>query len=199
MCAVCFLQGNEYHEKEVENVYELGFFQEIINDEDGRLKRLKKEMGVGAYKAVVAALIEMNEYNPSGRFMVRELWNNEEDRRATLEEGIEFVLNQTKTKRRKIHQMVDDESGENSEEVSSVRRPSARKDVLTNTVVPLFRFLVTVSLVLEITFIMDVFLVYFISFNTMLVFLFYFTVEVATRKFGYFLLCLAFSIQFKWK
>ena len=71
--------------------------------------------------------------------------------------------------------------------------------VLTNTVVPLFRFLVTVSLVLEITFIMDVFLVYFISFNTMLVFLFYFTVEVATRKFGYFLLCLAFSIQFKWK
>lgn len=129
MCAVCFLQGNEYHEKEVENVYELGFFQEIINDEDGRLKRLKKEMGVGAYKAVVAALIEMNEYNPSGRFMVRELWNNEEDRRATLEEGIEFVLNQTKTKRRKIHQMVDDESGENSEEVSSVRRPSARKVV----------------------------------------------------------------------
>ncbi|RZB50544.1 Protein INVOLVED IN DE NOVO 2 [Glycine soja] len=106
-----------------------GKSKEIINDEDGRLKRLKKEMGVGAYKAVVAALIEMNEYNPSGRFMVRELWNNEEDRRATLEEGIEFVLNQTKTKRRKIHQMVDDESGENSEEVSSVRRPSARKDV----------------------------------------------------------------------
>ncbi|CAJ1865273.1 unnamed protein product [Sphenostylis stenocarpa] len=68
-----------------------GKSKEVINEEDGRLQRLKKEMGSGAFNAVVAALIEMSEYNPSGRFIVREMWNEGEGRRATLEEGIEFV------------------------------------------------------------------------------------------------------------
>lgn len=100
-----------------------GKAKEIINDEDEKLKRLKKNMGVGAYKAVVAALKEMNEYNPSGRFMIRELWNNEEGKRATLEEGIDFLLNQTNSKRRKIHRMGD-EASENiiEDEVTSVRK-----------------------------------------------------------------------------
>ncbi|KAL2333255.1 hypothetical protein Fmac_014468 [Flemingia macrophylla] len=97
-----------------------GKSKEIINEEDERLKRLKWEMGVGVYKAVVAALTEMNEYNPSGRFMIRELWNREEEKRATLEEGIEVLLNQTRTKKRKIDQMEDEIS--NNGETSAFQK-----------------------------------------------------------------------------
>nr|KYP44746.1 hypothetical protein KK1_033723 [Cajanus cajan] len=106
-----------------------GKSKEIINEEDERLKRLKREMGVGVYKAVVTALKEMNEYNPSGRFMVRELWNNDEGKRATLEEGIEFLLNQTKTKRRKIGQM-DDGANENGDDDEVFVEKNKRDEVI---------------------------------------------------------------------
>lgn len=74
-------------------------FQEIINDEDEKLKSLKRDMGEGAYEAVAAALREINEYNPSGRYIISELWNYEQDRRATLQEGAAFLLKKWKEKR----------------------------------------------------------------------------------------------------
>ncbi|KAK7300722.1 hypothetical protein RJT34_11571 [Clitoria ternatea] len=55
-----------------------GKHQEIIDDEDEKLKGLKNEMGEGIYKAVTAALIEINTYNPSGRYITSELWNYQE-------------------------------------------------------------------------------------------------------------------------
>ncbi|QCD85460.1 factor of DNA methylation 5-like isoform X2 [Vigna unguiculata] len=93
-----------------------GKSKEVLDEEDGRLKRLKVELGFRAYKAVVAALMEMNEYNSSGRFIVREIWNKEKGRRATLKEGIEFMINQIKSKRRKTQEMVDDEADENGDD-----------------------------------------------------------------------------------
>ncbi|KAF9613333.1 hypothetical protein IFM89_007062 [Coptis chinensis] len=44
-----------------------GEHQEVIDEEDEKLQELKEEFGVEVYNAVVVALKEVNEYNPSGR------------------------------------------------------------------------------------------------------------------------------------
>ncbi|KAJ6311948.1 hypothetical protein OIU77_013657 [Salix suchowensis] len=43
-----------------------GNSKEIINEDDENLRSLKNEFGGGVYNAMVTALKEMNEYNPSG-------------------------------------------------------------------------------------------------------------------------------------
>ena len=44
-----------------------GNHQQVIDEEDEKLNDLRKELGDEVYKAVTAALMEINEYNPSGR------------------------------------------------------------------------------------------------------------------------------------
>ncbi|XP_028798727.1 protein INVOLVED IN DE NOVO 2 [Neltuma alba] len=85
-----YLRDPEWHPFKFVDVD--GKTQEVINDEDEKLKSLRKDLGDGAYEAVVAALTEINEYNPSGRYIIRELWNYKEDRRATLRDGVAFLL-----------------------------------------------------------------------------------------------------------
>jgi len=63
-----------------------------LNDEDEKLEGLKKDYGEEVYKAVASALMEINEYNPSGRYIISELWNYQEERKATLREGVKFLL-----------------------------------------------------------------------------------------------------------
>ncbi|CAM8961940.1 unnamed protein product [Rhodiola kirilowii] len=74
---------------------------ESINEEDEKLSDLKKEWGVEIYSAVTTALKEMNEYNPSGRYIVSELWNYKEGRKASLKEVIAYILRNLKTLKRK--------------------------------------------------------------------------------------------------
>ncbi|KAK7848161.1 protein involved in de novo 2 [Quercus suber] len=74
---------------------------QVIDEEDEKLNDLRKELGDEVYKAVTAALMEINEYNPSGRYIISELWNYPEGRRATLEEGVMFILKQWKVAKRK--------------------------------------------------------------------------------------------------
>ncbi|KAL5703599.1 hypothetical protein ACHQM5_022128 [Ranunculus cassubicifolius] len=74
--------------------------KEIIDEEDDKLKGLKTEYKDEVYDAVVKALMEMNEYNSSGRFVVPELWNFKEDRKASLKEGVEHLGKQWKTVKR---------------------------------------------------------------------------------------------------
>ncbi|XP_026389249.1 factor of DNA methylation 3-like isoform X2 [Papaver somniferum] len=65
-----------------------GKHRELLDEEDKLLKGLKNAWGKEAYSTVVNALLELNEYNPNGRYPVQELWNFEENRRATVNEGV---------------------------------------------------------------------------------------------------------------
>ncbi|KAK9055360.1 hypothetical protein SSX86_026443 [Deinandra increscens subsp. villosa] len=71
--------------------------EEVLDEEDEKIASLKNECEKDVYDAVVTALNELNEYNPSGRCPVPELWNKMENRRATLKEAVEVLLDQWKT------------------------------------------------------------------------------------------------------
>ncbi|CAN6559560.1 unnamed protein product [Malus baccata var. baccata] len=75
--------------------------QQTIDEKDDKLKNLKDEYGVHVYNAMTTALLEVNEYNPSGRYAILELWNFEQSRRASLKEGISALLKQFELQKRK--------------------------------------------------------------------------------------------------
>jgi len=75
--------------------------QEILDGEDEKLKSLKDEFGDEVHDAVATALKELNEYNPSGRYPVPELWNFKEGRKASLKEGVSHLIKQWKSNKGK--------------------------------------------------------------------------------------------------
>ncbi|XP_074284159.1 factor of DNA methylation 1-like [Silene latifolia] len=78
-----------------------GRTEEIIDGEDEKLKKLKEEWGDDVYNAVTTALLELNEYNPSGRYVVNELWNYKEGRKATVKEVVSYIFKNLKSLKRK--------------------------------------------------------------------------------------------------
>ncbi|KAL4369416.1 hypothetical protein GQ457_05G032230 [Hibiscus cannabinus] len=76
-------------------------YKEVINDEDEKLRDLKDEMGNEVYKSVTSAVREINEYNPSGRYIISELWNYGEGRKASLKEGVKYLLELWESAKRK--------------------------------------------------------------------------------------------------
>ncbi|KAK7836754.1 factor of dna methylation 3 [Quercus suber] len=64
----------------------------IINEDNEKLKGLKDEYGDELYEAVTTALTEMNEHNPSGGYLLSELWNYNEGRKASLKEVVSYML-----------------------------------------------------------------------------------------------------------
>lgn len=75
--------------------------QEVIDANDEKLRSLRDEWGDEVHMAVRKALTEINEFNPSGRYMVSELWNYAEDRKATLQEGVAFLLKKWKNREKR--------------------------------------------------------------------------------------------------
>ncbi|CAJ1955714.1 unnamed protein product [Sphenostylis stenocarpa] len=77
-----------------------GKAKEVLDEEDEKLRTLKDDFGDEVYGAVTTALMEMNEYNPSGRYPIPEIWNSKEGRRASLKEGVSHLLRQWKLRRK---------------------------------------------------------------------------------------------------
>ncbi|KAF5179218.1 factor of DNA methylation 1-like [Thalictrum thalictroides] len=69
---------------------------EEVDAADPKLKELRDAWGEHVYEAVCVALSEINEYNPSGRYAVREFWNSKEDRKSSLKEAVEYLVKQLK-------------------------------------------------------------------------------------------------------
>lgn len=93
------LQDPSWHPYKIVTVD--GKSQEVIDEFDEKLLALKEQLGNEPYEAVTAALLEINEYNPSGRYAIPELWNCKEGRKATLKEVVRYVLEKWKTLKRK--------------------------------------------------------------------------------------------------
>ncbi|XP_030928921.1 factor of DNA methylation 1-like isoform X1 [Quercus lobata] len=74
-----------------------GKLQEVIDKGDSKLKELRSVWGEEVYKAVADALMELNDYNSSGRYVVPELWNFNERRKASLKEVIKYMIEELKT------------------------------------------------------------------------------------------------------
>ncbi|XVF24677.1 hypothetical protein REPUB_Repub13aG0148000 [Reevesia pubescens] len=93
------VKNSEWHPFKI--LTEGGNLKEVVNEKDEKLRNLKQEWGEQIYEAVITALKEVNEYNPSGRYVTSELWNFKENRKATLKEVIGYILKNIKTAKRK--------------------------------------------------------------------------------------------------
>ncbi|KAL3650164.1 hypothetical protein CASFOL_006567 [Castilleja foliolosa] len=94
-----YLRDPEWYPIKVVNVN--GNYESVINEDDEKLRDLKENYGDEVHNAVIRALREVNEYNPSGRYLVSELWNYNDGRRGSLKEGAEILLMQWRLNKRK--------------------------------------------------------------------------------------------------
>ncbi|MBA0844613.1 hypothetical protein Goarm_023047 [Gossypium armourianum] len=100
------VQDPKWHPFKMINIR--GNLQEILDEDDEKLKELRNEYGDVVFEAVSTALMEMNEYNASGRYPVREVWNRKEEMKATMKEIMECAIKQLKNHKGKRKRMLFD-------------------------------------------------------------------------------------------
>ncbi|KAK4401547.1 Factor of DNA methylation 3 [Sesamum angolense] len=88
----------------------------ILDEEDQKLKNLRKELGKDAYEAMGTALMEGDAYSPRGMYPVLELCNYKEQRRATLKEAISYLIKQWSMLKKKEALDADAREGEGLKE-----------------------------------------------------------------------------------
>ncbi|XP_023642483.1 protein INVOLVED IN DE NOVO 2 [Capsella rubella] len=64
----------------------------VVNTNDEKLRNLKSQYGEEVCNEVVRAKLEIEEHNASGSYVIVELWNYEENRKAKMEEAAEVIL-----------------------------------------------------------------------------------------------------------
>ncbi|KAH9627529.1 hypothetical protein KSS87_016243 [Heliosperma pusillum] len=98
--ALCqsYIEDCDWHP--FKTITEHGVAKAVINEEDERLQSIRNDLGEEAWKDMITVMSELNEFNPSGRYPVSELWNQKEGRKATLKEGAEFILNKWKNQKK---------------------------------------------------------------------------------------------------
>ncbi|KAK3032343.1 hypothetical protein RJ639_035394 [Escallonia herrerae] len=78
--------------------------KEVIQDPGCHPFKVLETEGKGnedVYGVVATAFKEMNEYNPSRRYIVPELWNFKRERKATLKEDIAYAMDKISRKSRR--------------------------------------------------------------------------------------------------
>ncbi|KAI5670662.1 hypothetical protein M9H77_11026 [Catharanthus roseus] len=94
LCSSWQAEVNDPNWQPFKKMHKNGKYQEVIDEDDKKLKDLRSQWGEAVYGAVANALLELNEYNPSGRYVVPELWNFKEGRKASLKEATQCLIQQ---------------------------------------------------------------------------------------------------------
>ncbi|CAM6113421.1 unnamed protein product [Calypogeia fissa] len=81
------IQDPKFHPFKVLEI-EDGQWKRVIDEKDQQLARLSSVFDEQVYKSVIAALLELEEFNPSGRYPVGYAWNVKEERIATSKEVV---------------------------------------------------------------------------------------------------------------
>ncbi|CAA0816427.1 Factor of DNA methylation 1 [Striga hermonthica] len=74
--------------------------QWVVNKDDELLRGLEYKWGHEAYDAVITALKVLQSYDPSGSYVVPQLWSFMKNKAATLEEVVRYIIVQLRTFKR---------------------------------------------------------------------------------------------------
>lgn len=65
--------------------------QRVINENDPHLMKLKKDLGVKVTETVKTAILEVEEYNASGRYPVLVAWDFRTNQRVLLKDLLLYL------------------------------------------------------------------------------------------------------------
>ncbi|CAA7032211.1 unnamed protein product [Microthlaspi erraticum] len=92
LCSFWAEQIGDVHWNPFKVIESGGTAKRVVDKKDGKLRKLKNDYGEEVYDEVVRTKLEIEEYNASGGYVISEIWNYEEKRKATIEEAVDVML-----------------------------------------------------------------------------------------------------------